>query len=128
MAIYTNLPIYKASYSLLLDVTRTMAGVQRDCRYTVGQDLRRRLMDIVILIYRANRTRHKVPVIAQMRETLLEAQVYIRLMCDMRYISEGKYAALAEQTAAMSRQMTAWEKSERGKDKISGGPETAMND
>lgn len=50
-----------------------------------------------------------------MREILLEVQVYIRLMCDLRYISEKKYVELAEQTASMSKQMAAWEKSEQQK-------------
>lgn len=128
MAIYTQLPVYKLSYALLLDVTRTLAGTARDCRYTLGQDLRQRLMDIIVLIYRANRMRHKVKIISSMRESLLEAQVYIRMMSDMRYISEGKYAALAEQTTVISKQMAAWEKSEREKDRDSGEPGGAACD
>lgn len=112
MAIYTNLPIYKASYSLMLSVSRLMPDLPRDCRYTMGQDLRRKLMDVIVLIYRANRTRQKVQIISRMREVLFEAQVYLRLMCDMRYISEGRYLSLTELTESMSKQMAAWEKSE----------------
>lgn len=122
MAIYTNLPIYRATYTLLLDVTKAMQNVPRDCRYTLGQDLRRKLTEILVLIYQANRTPHKLKTIALMRETLLEAQVYIRLMSDMHYISEGKYLALAEQTSNMSKQMTSWEKSERTRETNSGEP------
>ena len=47
-----------------------------------------------------------------MREVLLEVQVYIRLMSDLKYISERKYVALMEETTSMSKQMTAWERSE----------------
>ncbi len=112
MAIYTNLPIYKAAYSLMLDVSRMMPNLSRDCRFSLGQDVRRNVMNIIIFIYRANRTRHKVPMITKMRETLLEVQVYFRLMCDLRYISENKFVALMEQTSDMSRQMVLWEKSE----------------
>lgn len=115
MAIYTNLPIYKASYSLMLSVSQIMPLMPRDCRYSLGQDCRRKIMDIIVLIYRANRTRQKVRIISTMREILLEVQVYIRLMCDLRYISEKKYVELAEQTASMSKQMAAWEKSEQQK-------------
>lgn len=128
MAIYTNLPIYKASYTLLLDVTREMANVPRDCRYTMGQDLRHKLTDIIVLIYRANRTRQKVKIISQMREILLEAQVYLRLMSDMHYISERKYIALADATHNMSKQMTAWEKSERARNNDSGEPAAGSDD
>ncbi len=115
MAIYTNLPIYKASYSLLLEICRMLPNLPRDSRYSIGADLRVRVVGIIILIYRANRTRQKVPLIQDMREALLEAQVYIRLLCDMRHISERQYAGLAGMTADMSRQMSAWERSETGK-------------
>lgn len=115
MAIYTNLPIYKSSYTLMLDVSRMLPDMPRDCRYSFGQEVRQKIMEIIILIYRANRTRQKVDIILRMREKLLEVQVYIRLMCDLRYISEGKYMALAEQTTYMSKQMSAWEKSEKQK-------------
>ena len=113
MAIYTNLPIYKASYSLLLDINRMMPNVPRDCRYSIGQELRKKIMEIIVLIYRANRTRGKLSIISKMRESLLEVQVYIRLMSDMKYISERKYINLVEQTTSMSKQMSAWEKSEQ---------------
>lgn len=121
MAIYTNLPLYKASYRLLLDVSHTLRRVSRDNRYTIGQETRRGIIDIIVMIYRANRTRQKAHIISTMRERLLEVQVGLRLLCDMRDISEGQYASLADQTASMSKQMAAWEKSERERERQSGG-------
>lgn len=115
MAIYTNLPIYKASYSLLLSLTKITPNMPRECRYTLAQDCRRKIMDIILLIYRANRVRNKVQLIMAMRESLLEAQVYIRLMCDMKNISIKHYTNLMEETVAMSKQMSAWEKAERSR-------------
>lgn len=116
MAIYTNLPVYKASYSLFLEVNRMLVNVPRDSRYSIGNDLRHRVMDIIIKIYRVNRTRDKVLVIENIREHLLEVQVYIRLLCDMKHISENLYIRLAEQTTSISKQLAAWEKSERQKE------------
>lgn len=115
MAIYTQLPIYKASYSLLLEISRLQKDIPKDSRYSIGQSLRSKIMDIIVLVYRASRSQNKVAIIMTMRETLLEVQVYIRLLCDMRQISEQRYGALATQTASMSKQMAAWEKSERGR-------------
>lgn len=112
MAIYTNLPIYKASYDLLLSLTKLMPNLPRDCRYTLGQDIRKTIMELIVLIYRANRTNYKVKIISEMRELLLEAQVYLRLMKDMRYLAERKYLELAELTSSMSKQLASWEKSE----------------
>lgn len=118
MAIYTNLPIYHATYAFLLAVSRVMPNLPRDCRYSIGQDLRHKISDIIVLIYRANRTRKKIEHISRMRELLLEAQVYIQLMCDLHYISESKYIEWAEQTSSMSKQMIAWEKSEIAKQSV----------
>lgn len=115
MALYTNLPVYKSTYALMRDVTLMMPDMSRDYRYSIGQDLRQKVMDMIILIYRANRMRNKVPVIMKLRETLLEAEVYTRLMCDLKQISEGRYLRLAEQTTSISKQLAAWEKSEREK-------------
>lgn len=123
MAVYTNLPIYKASYSLLLSLSKLTPNMPRECRYTLAQDCRRKIMDIILLIYRANRVRDKIRIIMEMREALLEAQVYIRLMCDMKSISEKNYTGLVEETVSMSKQMSAWEKSERNKNNNGGNPE-----
>lgn len=116
MAIYTNLPIYKSAYSLLLAIARITPNMPRECRYSIGLDVRNKVMEIILLVYKANCTKHKANIINRMRESLLEVQVYIRLMCDLKYISEGCYMMLAEQTVSMSKQMTAWEKSENHKD------------
>lgn len=115
MAIYTNLPVYKASYNLMLMLNRLIPTMSRDCRYSLGQDARNKIMEIILFIYRANRTRQKLPFISSMKESLLEVQVYVRLMCDLKYISEKKYMELAELCIDISKQMAAWEKSEINK-------------
>ncbi len=123
MAIYTNLPIYRATYSLLLSIRQMLPHLPRDCRYTMGQELSQKTMAIIILIYRANRTRRKHTTIVQMREILLEVQVSLRLLCDLRYISEAQYTMLIEQTVTMSKQMVAWEKKEKEKQRDESLPE-----
>ena len=104
-----------------------MPHLPRDSRYTIGQELRQKLIDVLVLIYRANRTPHKVVIIERMRETLLEAQMLVRLLCDLHHISERQYAALVDRTSGLSKQMTAWEKSERRKNKDSGEPATGLD-
>lgn len=115
MAIYTNLPLYKASYTLMLSLSRMMPNLPRDCRYSVGKDAQQKIMDIIILIYNANREHNKMPMIRKMQNAILEVQIYVRLMNDMRYISENKYFELSEQIVSISKQMSAWEKHEKTK-------------
>lgn len=54
MATYNQLPVYKATYDLLLYVYQIGKDVQRDYRYTLGETLKKDLIAILILIYRAN--------------------------------------------------------------------------
>lgn len=111
MAIYSNLPVYKDAYSLLLTVSRQSPNIPKDSRYTLVQDLKRCLMDILVMIYEANSTFDKEVVISKMRRKIVEAQVYLRLLVDMRQVSEGWYATAAAQSASVSKQLAAWQKS-----------------
>ena len=115
MAIYTKLPVYKASYSLMLKVSEILQHTPRDCRYTIGQELRNKIMNLILIIYHTNRLKNKADKILEGRDTVLHIQVYIRLMNDMRYISEKRYMDLVEMTSDISKQLSAWEKYERNK-------------
>lgn len=125
MAIYTNLPVFKDSYQLLLGFCQIAPNLPRDCRYTLGQELRSRLMEIMVLIYRANSTRAKQPIIAKMRQLLVEVQVYLRLMSNLHYMADKHYLRLAELSASLSKQMAAWEKSARNNNENGGAAATA---
>lgn len=54
MAIYENLPVYKASYDLLLELYDVCHNLSRDHRYTIGERLKNRLMDLMVCVYKAN--------------------------------------------------------------------------
>lgn len=54
MAKYDELPVYKASYDLLLEIFRFTKEFNREFKYTVGESLKRETLDLITLIYRAN--------------------------------------------------------------------------
>lgn len=110
MAIYTNLPVYGTTYQLMLQVAQLGQNMQRDYRYTLAQDLKCRLMDVLVMIYRANKVRDKQPVIAEMRENMVEVNVYLRLLCDLQQLSEKQYLRLAQTSVSIAKQLAAWEK------------------
>lgn len=112
MAIYTNLPIYKDTYTLLLTVAKAQPSMPRDARYTLGQDLRHALVDMLMLIYKANGARHKRDALTQLATKVQEVKVYLRLLCDMRYVSERFYLMCAEQAETVSKQAGRWLKFE----------------
>lgn len=54
MAIYTNLPVYEDSYQLLLCLVSFSRNMQRDFRYTLGEQVKDKVVEMMVLIFRAN--------------------------------------------------------------------------
>ena len=113
MAIYENLPVFKQSYDLLIDIYGMAKNMSRDYRFTIGEDLKRRVMDQMIFIYHANGSKNedKVMYLKKAREYIVEIKLFIRLLSDLKQISIKRVAALTEKTESISKQLTAWAKS-----------------
>lgn len=67
MAVYENLPVFKASYDLLLASFKLCSNLPRDYRYTLGERLKTELTDLMICIYRANGSEEKRPYLTEAR-------------------------------------------------------------
>lgn len=115
MAIYTNLPVYEECYQLLLSAVNYTRNIQRDLRYTLGEQLKQNIVDILVLIFKANKTKDKAGHIASAREKLVEVQVITRILNDLKQISDRQYVILAEKTTSISKQFVAWEKYATGR-------------
>ncbi len=59
MAQYEHLPIYKQTYDILLRTLTATKDFPREYKYTLGQKIKDELIEIVVLIYRANSARNK---------------------------------------------------------------------
>lgn len=95
MAQYENLPVFKATYDLLLDVYARTKNVPRD---------------LLVLIYKANSCRDKEPILRECLDRFLAVRLRIRLLKDMCHISISQFAQLALKTETISKQLTAWHK------------------
>jgi len=54
MANYDELPVYKATYDLLLEVFRFTKTFSKEYKYTVGESIKKETLELITLIYRAN--------------------------------------------------------------------------
>lgn len=113
MAIYENLPVYKQSYDLLIEVYEMSKNMSRDYRFTIGEEIKKRVMDLMVCIYHANSSTNedKVTHLKKAREYVVEIKLYIRLLSDLKQISIKKQAVLTEKIESISKQLTAWAKS-----------------
>jgi hypothetical protein len=111
MAQYQHLPIYKLTYDLLLRTMLATKDFPREYKYTLGQKLKDELIELVVLIYRANSAVTKEQHIAMIVERVQVIQLMMRLAHDMKILTRRHYAALAEMTDSLARQAQGWLKS-----------------
>ena len=83
----------------------------REYKYTLGQKLKDEIIELVVLIYRANSARDKAAYVAQIVERVQVIQLMIRVAHDIKILPRRHYAALAEMTENLARQASGWLKS-----------------
>lgn len=121
MANYDNLKVYKTAYDLMVEIFH-WGGVQRDIKFTLVQDLKAEVVEIIKLIYKANATTGKCIPISEAREKIVVVKLYLRLLCDLRQISEKNYAMVAEKAESISKQLASWQKYQS--EKVGDGTDT----
>jgi hypothetical protein len=108
MAQYNHLPIYRTAYQLLVESTETIKEFPREYKYTLGQKLREEIIEIIVLVYRANSAKRKRDFIEELLARLQVAELMIRLSHDMKILSLKRYSALAEKTTSIAKQASGW--------------------
>ncbi|MCD7968873.1 MAG: four helix bundle protein [Alistipes sp.] len=126
MAVYDNLPAYKAAYDLLLDVFKMNINLTREHRFTLGEKLKLELIELIKCIYRANSSElAKEQNLRSAREHIVVVKLYMRILHDLKQISLKRFVALSERTEDLSKQITAWHKS-AAKKRSAAGPESVQ--
>ena len=87
---------------------RVTKGFPREYKYTLGQKLKDEVLELVILIYRANSAKNKTEHISMIVERVQLVQLLIRLCHDMRILQRKHYVDLAEKTDSLARQAQGW--------------------
>lgn len=111
MALHKDLPIYKVAYDLLSTITDLAKNMPRDFKQSIGGKLRDEAVEIVVLIFRANVAREKVPHLLDLIERLQVVELLIRLARDKRLISTAQYAAAIELSNSAGKQAGGWRRS-----------------
>ena len=115
MAIYLELPVYKACYELYLEFAKVRRTLPREERYTIGLELDRAMVDTLVLLQRINASRDKVPLIGRARQLVAEIQIRMRVLKDVKALSVGHFTTLFDLSESVSMQLTSWQKfSQRG--------------
>jgi hypothetical protein len=113
MALYSQLPVYRASYDLLVSIFDFSRNFTREYKYTIGEKLKSETVDLITHIYRANSRQEKRPVLQQARENVEVIRLYMRLLRDLQQVSIRQFVDINEKIEDVSRQLTGWQKSLR---------------
>ena len=108
MAQYQHLPIYKQTYDILLRTMVVTKEFLREYKYTLGQKIKDELIELVVIIYRANSAADKGRHIESIVERVQAIQLMMRLSHDMKILSRRHYAALSEMTDSLAKQAQGW--------------------
>lgn len=111
MALYSNLPVYKASYDLLVDLFQFTKSFNREYKYTIGESIKNEIIAMITNIYRASSGYSKKEKIQSARENIETIRLFLRLTKDLKQINLKTFVQLNEQIESVSKQLTAWQKS-----------------
>ena len=112
MATYDNLPIYHASYSLLLELFRFTRDFNREYKYTLGESIKKETVEMIIHIYEANSDKEqRYAHIRSARKNVEVIRLFIRLLRDLRQVTLEKFVNLNQLIESVSKQLLAWQKS-----------------
>lgn len=111
MVLYSQLPIYRDSYTLLLEIYQITNKFPRDYKYTLGQDMKRDSLFLFRELYGANVSVEKR---AEHLDNFLTAfemlKIEIRLCVDLNVLPIKKLAQLSLIMDSIAKQAMAWRK------------------
>ncbi len=111
MAKYDELPVYKASYDLFLEIFRFVKEFDREYKYTIGESLKKETLDLVMLIYKTNSRKDKRLLLEDAREKMEAVRLIVRLTKDLHQMNIKKFVLLNKKIENVSKQLAGWQKS-----------------
>ncbi len=111
MVLYSQLPIYRDSYQLLLEIYQATSKFPRDFKYTLGQDMKRDALMLFRDLYGANVSPEERRKYLDNFLTAFELlKTEIRLCVDLNVLSIKKLAQLSLLMDNIAKQAQGWRK------------------
>ena len=114
MALYSELPIYRDSYNLLLAIFQATSKFSHEYKYSLGQDMKRDALCLFRNLYRANKAKDKVESLEDFMADFELLKLEIRMCVDLKLLPLKKMAEISLLTDATGRQVTSWCNKSRG--------------
>ncbi len=105
-----GLPVFKVAYDLLLRLFQYCSKMSKDYRYTLGEDIKQKLLRMQVCMYHANavQRQEKLTYITEALSLLIEVKLCVRILHDSKQLSLKRFALLCEQMADIETQLNKW--------------------
>jgi hypothetical protein len=114
MARVQHLPLYLSSYQFSKEIYRLKLKLPKTLKHDLGQEAFSSVLKILKCVVLANKAQDKSRHISRL---LLETEVqwvFLRLLFDLRGITEGEFKVLSERLSDIEKQSQAWLKWQQG--------------
>lgn len=109
MALYSELGVYKNTYELAQKIFKETQDFKREYKYTLGQDMKRDVLQLTRIIYQANKYKQERK---KYLENFLDAfellKLEIRLCADMKLLTIKNHAEFIELMDKIGKQIVGW--------------------
>lgn len=118
MPVYSNLDVFKECYDLLHLLFTATPNIKREYRYTVAEGVKKDVIELCVIIYRANKADgldQRAAQIDEAREMLVRVMLQCRILSDMKQISVKLFALISQHNVSIQKQLDLWHKSTTNK-------------
>ncbi len=110
MANYSELPIYKDTYTLVLDIFNLVKEYSKMYKYTLGNSLLNNSLLLLNHLYKANSTVDKMPHLNDFINTFEIIKVELRLSCDLYATTIKRQEKILLLMNKIGKQIHGWKK------------------
>ena len=95
---------------MLVDLFRLTKDFSREYKYTLGESIKKEVVEMISNIYRANSTiDNRKEKIQLARENVEITRLFLRLLKDLKQVGLKKFILLNKKIESASRQLAAWQ-------------------
>lgn len=119
---FNSLPVYGLAYRLTVEATEMASRLERNFRYSLGEDIRQGVKKALLCITLAGKGEDRTENVRAARLSILDVQLSLRLLNDIKILPGSRYVAFLEITEGILKQLSNWERSERHRFVAAGVP------
>ena len=112
MALFSELPVYKLGYDLLLAIYGRTKLFTREYKYSIGERIKNETVEMLINIYKANKSKkeNRFQYIDDARQNVEVIRLLLRICKDLKIIGMKGFVALNVEVEELSKQLASWQK------------------